>query len=220
MPQFSPNNAISPPAWVGAQPSKTALRRLLLAQRVSQPAAARALTSAALQAKLLPECLRLTRPTEVVALFSAHLGEPEVLALTLQLQAAGRAVALPVVQGRGEPLRFARWAWGDACGQDAYGISVPVKQDWVHPSLVVLPCVGFTVHQGQFYRLGYGGGFYDRTLARLRSENPALRTLGVAYASSRCAFEPAAHDVALDGVLIAPIAAPLHTNTNTNTNGG
>lgn len=161
------------------------------------------LASAALRVQLLSECLARTPIGGVVALFAAHLGEPDVLALAQALQVAQRSAALPVVQGKALPLRFARWGWGDALVNDAYGIAAPAEHHWVRPDCVVLPCVGFTVKRGRFYRLGYGGGFYDRTLAQLRAQNAGVRALGVAYSRSRCEFEPAAHDAALDAVLCA-----------------
>jgi 5-formyltetrahydrofolate cyclo-ligase len=183
-------------------PSKAALRRLLLAQRLAMPRKARLQADAKLQSQLLAWCLTHTQVGDAVALFAPHLGEPDIVAIAQALQAAQRSVCLPVVVGKAAPLQFAAWAWGDVLAIDVYGIAVPAKQIWVRPAVVVLPCVGFMQLGGQFFRLGYGGGFYDRTLAALETEGK-VRTVGVAFAASRSLFEVAAHDAPLDEVLTA-----------------
>lgn len=161
--------------------------------------------SQVLQQQLLAWCAAHTRVDDTVALFAPHFGEPDVLPVVAQLLAMQRKVALPVVVAKAAPLRFARWAFGEALIDDAYGIAVPAVQDWVAPNVVVMPCVAYAWAHGAAglaaYRLGYGGGFYDRTVAALRLRNPALQTLGLAYAASRCVFTPAAHDIALGALL-------------------
>jgi 5-formyltetrahydrofolate cyclo-ligase len=81
---------------------------------------------------------------------------------------------------------------------DAYNIPKPKDTDVITPTVLFVPCVGFTEHGGLAYRLGYGGGFYDRTLASLV---PRPFTVGLAFECARCDFEPQEHDMPLDVVL-------------------
>jgi 5,10-methenyltetrahydrofolate synthetase len=91
----------------------------------------------------------------------------------------GATAALPEVVRKAEPLQFRAWWPGVAMGKGVYDIPVPVDTDLVVPQVLIMPPVGF---DAAGYRLGYGGGFYDRTLASLA---PRPITLGVAYELSR-----------------------------------
>lgn len=182
-------------------PSKAALRRVLLAQRMTRSTQSQAKSARVLQSKLLSWCLAHSRAGQVMGLFAPHLGEPDVLVLVDALQREQRDTALPCVVAKNAPLKFARWHTGDALQADAYGIATPTLREWVVPDVLVLPCVGFTGEGGRYYRLGYGGGFYDRTVAQLRMANPAFVAVGLAYSASRCMFEPGLYDAALACVL-------------------
>ncbi len=107
----------------------------------------------------------------------------------------GVQLALPVVTAKAVPLRFACWNPGDPLIKDAMDIAIPTSpQCWVQPQALLIPCVGFNTHR---LRLGYGGGFYDRTLATA----PRPIAIGVAYADALTAFDSGPHDVALDGII-------------------
>ncbi|WP_229455892.1 5-formyltetrahydrofolate cyclo-ligase [Massilia sp. KIM] len=122
-------------------------------------------------------------------------GEPDLHPAYAELAQAGVRLALPVVVARGAALGFAEWLPGEPTVCDAMGVTVPAALRMVErPPALLVPCLGFNA---QGYRLGYGGGFYDRTLAAA----PRPLTLGIAYAFQRVAFEGAAHDVPLDRVL-------------------
>ncbi len=86
-------------------------------------------------------------------------------------------VCVPVVCGAGLPLEFHRWASGCEMVEGPYGAPVPVKSEVVEPHVLIVPLVAF---DRRGYRLGYGGGFYDRTLERLRCTRP-IQAIGFAY---------------------------------------
>jgi 5-formyltetrahydrofolate cyclo-ligase len=86
-------------------------------------------------------------------------------------------VALPVVVAPATPLRFRRWQPGIAMADGGFGTLIPASGDWITPRVLVVPLVAFD-RRGN--RLGYGGGFYDRTLAALRAEGPVL-AIGFAW---------------------------------------
>ncbi len=109
-----------------------------------------------------------------------------------------RRIGLPVVNKIDMTLKFHVWYPGCEMEDDAYNIPKPKDTEVIMPTLLFVPCVGFTVNDGKAYRLGYGGGFYDRTLASLE---PRPYTVGLAFDCARCDFEPQEHDMPLDVVL-------------------
>jgi 5-formyltetrahydrofolate cyclo-ligase len=122
-------------------------------------------------------------------------GEPDLSRAYLALAAAGVQLALPVVLERHQPLAFAEWVPGEAMLADRMGVAVPAAMRLIaRPPALVIPCLGFNA---QGYRLGYGGGFYDRTLEHL----PRPLTVGVAYSCQLVQFPSAPHDVALDLII-------------------
>ena len=107
-------------------------------------------------------------------------------------------VAVPVIQGAGQPLLFSRWWPGCALRDGPFGAQVPQVDDFIEPELVIVPLVAFDRTGG---RLGYGGGFYDRTLELLRSRRPT-RAIGFAYAAQEATALPLeATDQPLDMVV-------------------
>lgn len=87
-------------------------------------------------------------------------------------------VGLPVVEGRTRPLAFRRWRPGEALVPGGFGTSVPKADAPITPEVLIVPLLAF---DRRGHRLGYGGGFYDRTLAGL----PGARTIGVALEAQR-----------------------------------
>jgi len=84
---------------------------------------------------------------------------------------------VPVIRAAGEPLTFSRWRPGCAMTKGPFGAMVPEDGEAVEPEILIVPLVAFDRSGG---RLGYGGGFYDRTLELLRSRRPTL-AIGFAY---------------------------------------
>ncbi len=91
--------------------------------------------------------------------------------------AAYGPVGVPVIIGAGQPLRFSRWEPDMLVREGPFGARVPEQDDYFDPEILIVPLVAFTRAGG---RLGYGGGFYDRTLERLRALRPTL-AIGFAY---------------------------------------
>ncbi|WP_372826588.1 5-formyltetrahydrofolate cyclo-ligase [Polaromonas sp.] len=107
-----------------------------------------------------------------------------------------RKIGLPVVDKLHKTLTFHAWYPGCPMEEDAYGIPKPKDTEVIVPTLLFVPCVGYG--PGGF-RLGYGGGFYDRTLATLQ---PKPITVGLGYSHGWLPdLEPEPHDVALDAIL-------------------
>ncbi|MFN0263097.1 5-formyltetrahydrofolate cyclo-ligase [Tepidamorphus sp. 3E244] len=123
-------------------------------------------------------------------------GEPDLRPLMAHVIASGGACALPVVVERNTPLHFHSWAPGESLEKGFWNIPVPRDVHEVQPDIVLAPVVGF---DAGCFRLGYGGGYFDRTLASL-TERP--RVVGVGYAAARIeTIYPLPHDIALDVVV-------------------
>ncbi|HTK00824.1 MAG TPA: 5-formyltetrahydrofolate cyclo-ligase [Bordetella sp.] len=136
----------------------------------------------------------------VIAAYWPLPDEPDLRPLLSQWAEAGITVALPAVRGAGQPLEFRPWAPDAPMQEGAYGIQEPLAGATVTPELILVPTLGYTAHAD---RVGYGGGYYDRTLAALKAAGHTFTTIGIAWTSGRLddAHVPEAHDVRLDAVL-------------------
>jgi 5-formyltetrahydrofolate cyclo-ligase len=176
---------------------KALLRREALARRGAVAPAARA----AFSRRLADEGLRLARlwRPETVSAFHAFRDEPDTLELLRTLAAQGFATALPVVVGRGSPLTFRLWRPGDPTRSGAMLIAEPLERaSAVDPDLLFVPLACF---DRRGHRIGYGAGYYDRTLAGLRAMKP-VHAIGVAYGVCEVAAVPyEAHDQSLDAIV-------------------
>lgn len=90
--------------------------------------------------------------------------------------AAHGMVGVPVIQGEAQPLKFSRWEPDTEMKPGPFGAMIPAVDDYFDPEILIVPLVAFDLNGG---RLGYGGGFYDRTLERLRA---ARATLAIGFA--------------------------------------
>jgi 5-formyltetrahydrofolate cyclo-ligase len=145
-------------------------------------------------------------PGSIVSGFAAIRDEINPAPLMAWLQAEGFRLALPVMQGKGRPLLMRAWAPGDAMNSAAWGIAEPLDdKPALDPDIVLVPLLAFDTRG---YRLGYGGGFYDRTLHRLRKLKPVV-AVGLAYDELRVDAVPVeSYDERLDWVLTP--SGPVH----------
>jgi len=172
---------------------KADLRRLLLAARSAIATDARQQYDTAIGAHVL--AWWRIHPVRILGIFWPMRGEPDLRDVYAELAAQGVQLALPLAIKPDAPLQFAAWAPGDALVPDALGVSIPAgRAILLHPEALLVPCVGFNSAR---MRLGYGGGYYDRTLAVA----PRPYAIGIAYANTLASFDTAAHDVALDWII-------------------
>jgi 5-formyltetrahydrofolate cyclo-ligase len=120
-------------------------------------------------------------------------GEYDPRALARSLRDRGAHLCLPVVVERARPLAFREWWPGMRMAPGVWNIPVPAEGDWVVPETLLVPLLGF---DGSGYRLGYGGGYYDRTLAAMPSKP---LTIGIGYELLWLeTIHPRPHDVPMD----------------------
>jgi 5-formyltetrahydrofolate cyclo-ligase len=132
--------------------------------------------------------------------FSAYWpikGEPDLRPLMADLHAAGVIVALPVVEVKAAPLVFRRWTPDTRMARGDWNIPVPPPDaDRLMPQIVLAPLLGW---DGEGFRLGYGGGYFDRTLAALA---PRPFSVGIGFQAARLStIYPQPHDIALDVIV-------------------
>ncbi len=107
----------------------------------------------------------------------------------------GATLALPVVVEKGAPLEYWKWHMGDPVERGFWNIPVPKHREVVEPDAVIAPLVGFHDH----YRLGYGGGYFDRTLAAAKKRPFAI---GIGFEFSRVdGYVPQPHDIPMDVIV-------------------
>lgn len=179
---------------------KKALRQALIAQRLQMP-------DRPLRAQLLQDVMRIWlvgRPETVIGAYWPIKGEFDPLPALHRWKEDGelldqpqrRRIGLPVVDKVHKTLVFHAWYPGCRMEEDAYGIPKPKDTEVIVPTLLFVACVGYGPGG---YRLGYGGGFYDRTLATLQ---PRPFTVGLGFTQGFLPdFEPQPHDIPLDAIL-------------------
>ncbi len=148
-------------------------------------------------------------PGKIVSGFAAIRDEINPAELMLWLHAEGWQLALPVMIAKGKPLVMRAWTPGDTMEAAAWGIAEPTaEKPEVDPDVVLVPLLAF---DERGHRLGYGGGFYDRTLARLRAKKPVV-AVGIAYDEQKVDAVPVeSYDQRLDWVLTP--SGPLKCQT-------
>lgn len=177
--------------------TKKEYRILLQTKRLAMPDR---LEKAAMLQSILRSWL-LDRPDLIIGAYWPIHGEFDplpALARWQELSAAGgeRRIALPVMHKETKQLSFHEWYPGCEMEEDAYDILKPKGTPTLTPTLLLIPCLGFAPNG---MRLGYGGGFYDRTLAALR---PQPYTVGLAYSMAYSPdLKPDTYDIPLQTIL-------------------
>ena len=176
---------------------RATLRRQLVERRLALPADLCAALSAkicqtlqthfaSLSALRVAFCWPVKNEPDLRPLMRAWLAEAQ----------PGFAALLPVVVEPGAPLAFRAWTPDSELFDDRYGIPTPATGEFLLPQALLLPVNGF---DAAGYRIGYGGGFFDRTLAAL---SPAPLAIGVGFELSRVdSIRPEAHDIRLDAMV-------------------
>jgi 5-formyltetrahydrofolate cyclo-ligase len=175
---------------------KAELRRTAMAQRDALPPAERMAAAQAIADRGLPVDLK---PGVIVSGFSPLKSEISPLPLLRRLADAGAGLALPVVVGRGQPLVMRAWSFGAPLDAGVWGIrQPPADAAEVFPDILIVPLLAF---DRRGHRIGYGAGYYDMTIARLRAMKP-ITAIGIAFAAQEIAAVPATpRDARLDLVL-------------------
>ncbi len=175
---------------------KAAFRREASARREAMPADARAAAAEAIAAGPFPLPIAAGL---IVSGFMPLKSEINPLHLLRRLAGQGARLALPVVAGRGRPLIMREWNWGEPLFPGVWGIREPAPEAAeVEPDILLVPLLAF---DRAGYRLGYGGGYYDRTIAQLRARKSVIAA-GLAFAAQEVSAVPATpRDARLDLVL-------------------
>jgi len=172
---------------------RTELRRAKIAARMALPAAEHARASAHIEAAL---AARLAGRPRTIAFCWPMKNEFDCRPLVARLLDAGWQAAQPVVVAPAAAMEFRSWTPGAAMTSDRHGIPVPEAGAFVVPDVVLLPLVAF---DDQGYRLGYGGGYFDRTLAGM---TPRPLAIGVGFELAHVAsVRPQVHDIRLDAIV-------------------
>jgi 5-formyltetrahydrofolate cyclo-ligase len=175
---------------------KSELRREMAARRDALPADVRSAAAEALAARPFPVPLALGA---IVSGFMPMKSEINPLPLMKTLAGQGAQLALPVVAGRVKPLVMRAWNFGEPLASGVWGIREPKPEAAeVEPDILLVPLLAF---DRTGHRLGYGGGYFDLTIAQLRARKAVL-AVGLAYAAQEIAEVPVTpRDAALDLVL-------------------
>jgi 5-formyltetrahydrofolate cyclo-ligase len=176
--------------------AKAMLRREATARRDALPADARQAAAEAIAARTFPFAISLGT---TVSGFMPLKSEINPLPLMQKLSAAGARLALPRIVGRGSPLSMRLWEFGGALDRGQWGIREPkAEAPEVDPDLLLVPLLAF---DRAGYRIGYGAGYYDMTIKRLRGLKPVV-AVGVAFAVQEISEVPTTdRDERLDLVL-------------------
>lgn len=174
----------------------TAWRRALRQDMTRRRAALAGAEHEALSARIVAHALAALPRPKVAAFCWPIKHEPDLRALLASWTSTQVRAVLPVVVAENAPLRFREWTPDSRLAPDRYGIPTPTAGEWLTPGLILLPLNGF---DDAGYRLGYGGGYFDRTLAAL---TPRPLAVGVGFEISRVAsIRPEAHDQRLDWII-------------------
>jgi 5-formyltetrahydrofolate cyclo-ligase len=194
MHELDPDFRAIPSDWAEVRRWRKAERERLIAARLAISAEARAAMSSHIAESL--DAVIGDISGRMVSLYWPFRGEPDLRPWMASINARGGRTALPIVVEKGQPLIFRAYAPGDRLEKGVWNIPIPAEGDAVLPDIVISPIVGIDPRN---YRLGYGGGFFDRTLAAMPFK-PLV--IGVGYEHQRIAtIYPQPHDIPMDRIV-------------------
>lgn len=173
---------------------RKAARERLIAMRLAVPVAERVAVAREIAGEL--DTLIEVGPGTIVGAYWPFRGEPDLRDWLGRIVEKGGRTALPVVAARGQPLVFREWTPKSWMRRGVWRIPEPTTGAELKPNIVVVPLVGYDL---DCYRLGYGGGYFDRTLAALETQ-PLVIGVGHAFAAMPT-IHPLAHDIPMDVIV-------------------
>jgi len=180
--------------WAQIRSWRRDQRAQLLSQRITLPREERYRLHSVIAQRLMDVLPQ--PPGNVVGFYWPFKGEIDLRGAVRALLKTGTRAALPVVVERNRPLEFWEWRSRMPMARGFWNIPIPAERSVVKPNVLLVPLVGFDRAN---FRLGYGGGYYDRTLATM---SPRPRTIGVGYEFSRLAtIHPQPHDLPMDTIV-------------------
>ncbi|MEO5882557.1 MAG: 5-formyltetrahydrofolate cyclo-ligase [Caldimonas sp.] len=187
-PRFSASDEAPTLTW------RQQARKELIDRRLAATPSERARWSAAINSHLSAKWPK--PPGDIIAFCWPFKAEHDVRAVVEQWMSIGARAALPVVVAPRTPLIFRRWHAGAKLERGALGIPYPADAEEMRPDTILLPANGF---DAMGFRLGYGAGYFDRTIAGLR---PDVRIIGISYEIGRMSsIGPQHHDEPMDFVV-------------------
>lgn len=186
----------------GSATWRKAKRQALIEARQAIPVAARQAADAQLAERL--DTLVGDIQGKVISLYWPFRGEPDLRGWAAACRSRGATLALPAVIAKATPLEMRLWTRGDTLERGVWNIPIPPEgAEVVAPDIVLAPVVGLDAAN---YRLGYGGGFFDRTLAKLRAEGHTPRAIGVGYEQQRMeTIHPHTFDIPMDDAVLISV---------------
>ena len=141
----------------------------------------------------------------IIAAYWPLTDEPDITPILYAMVQVGHTVVLPVVAQRSAPLEFHRWSPEVSMTAGNFGVMEPARTQALRPDLLLVPTLGYT---GQGDRLGYGGGYYDRTLAAMQNNQHTPLAIGIGWSEGLLTntypdYQPQIHDMPLHAVLNA-----------------
>lgn len=180
--------------WDEVRAWRKAKRPVLIAERLAVPREERARRNAVITARIGEVLPGLAEKR--IGFYWPFKGEYDPRPLVRSLRERGARLALPVVVEKARPMRFREWWPHMRMVPGIWNIPVPDEGEWVEPEALLVPLLGF---DRQGYRLGYGGGYYDRTLAAMAAKPLAV---GLGFEQSRLpTIHPQPHDIPMDLII-------------------
>ena len=177
--------------WSAIRSWRVQARRALIKERLTREPSLRDQEDEAVKRRLVGSVDLSRYPT--LGIYAPMRGEIDLLDLAAAHVARGGRVGLPVIVEKAAPVEFWRWWPGMPMARGIWNIAIPATRDPVAPDALIVPLVGF---DPALYRLGYGGGYYDRTLQRMA---PKPYCVGIGYQVGKLSsIYPQAHDIPMD----------------------